>query len=133
VADNYILAIGPHPDDVEAGCGGSVARFIDEGNKLIYLVFSKCLDQKGNEGIVEEVQNSSRALSADKFLLCDLPNRRLSEHGEEILESYFVHPMMISTRITVRSTKKPIASFEIIPSLAMRFPEVVCNLIQRCI
>jgi LmbE family N-acetylglucosaminyl deacetylase len=86
VADNYILAIGPHPDDVEAGCGGSVARFIDEGNKLIYLVFSKCLDQKGNEGIVEEVQNSSRALSVDKFLLYDLPNRRLFERGEEMRE-----------------------------------------------
>lgn len=82
--DKYILAIGPHPDDVEAGCGGSVARLVDEGNKLIYLVFSRCLDQNGNEGIVEEVQNSSKALSADKFLLCDLPNRRLFEHGEEM-------------------------------------------------
>jgi LmbE family N-acetylglucosaminyl deacetylase len=84
--DKYILAIGPHPDDVEAGCGGSAARLVGEGYKLIYLVFSKCLDQKGNEGIVEEVQRSSKVLCADKFLLHDLPNRRLFEKGEEMRE-----------------------------------------------
>ena len=45
--DKYILAIGPHPDDVEAGCGGSVARLVDEGNKIIYIVFSNVWTKMG--------------------------------------------------------------------------------------
>jgi len=29
-----ILAIGAHADDVEIGMGGTVARYIDEGNEV---------------------------------------------------------------------------------------------------
>jgi len=29
-----ILAIGAHPDDVELGCGGTIAKLISEGNKV---------------------------------------------------------------------------------------------------
>ena len=28
-----ILAIGAHPDDVELGCGGTIAKLISEGKK----------------------------------------------------------------------------------------------------
>ncbi|MBV7441576.1 bacillithiol biosynthesis deacetylase BshB1 [Weeksellaceae bacterium TAE3-ERU29] len=29
-----ILAAGPHPDDVELGCGGTLAKMIDQGSKV---------------------------------------------------------------------------------------------------
>lgn len=29
-----VLAIGAHPDDVELGCGGTIAKLISEGKKL---------------------------------------------------------------------------------------------------
>ena len=29
-----ILAIGAHPDDVELGCGGTVAKEVANGNKV---------------------------------------------------------------------------------------------------
>ena len=29
-----ILATGPHPDDVELGCGGTLAKMIDQGSKV---------------------------------------------------------------------------------------------------
>tara|TARA_Y100000739_G_C20308302_1_gene328716 strand:+ start:165 stop:359 length:195 start_codon:yes stop_codon:yes gene_type:complete len=39
---NKILVLAPHTDDGEIGCGGSIARFIDEGKEIYYIAFSKC-------------------------------------------------------------------------------------------
>jgi LmbE family N-acetylglucosaminyl deacetylase len=35
-----ILAIGAHTDDIEIMCGGTLARLIEEGNKVSYCTFS---------------------------------------------------------------------------------------------
>ena len=32
-----ILAIGAHPDDVELGCGGTIAKLIYEGKKVAII------------------------------------------------------------------------------------------------
>ncbi|MHC1783312.1 MAG: PIG-L deacetylase family protein [Anaerolineaceae bacterium] len=39
---NTILVLGAHPDDGEFGCGGTIARFCEEGKKVFYAVFSLC-------------------------------------------------------------------------------------------
>lgn len=36
-----VLFIGAHIDDIELGCGGTLARFIEEGYKIKVLVFSQ--------------------------------------------------------------------------------------------
>ncbi len=38
---NAILAIGAHPDDIELGCGGSLAKFAQAGTSVHALIFSK--------------------------------------------------------------------------------------------
>jgi LmbE family N-acetylglucosaminyl deacetylase len=40
-----ILVVVAHPDDAEFGCGGSVARWVDEGSEVFY-----CLFTSGNRG-----------------------------------------------------------------------------------
>jgi LmbE family N-acetylglucosaminyl deacetylase len=35
-----ILVLAPHTDDGEFGCGGSVAKFIEEGHEVHYVAFS---------------------------------------------------------------------------------------------
>ena len=35
-----ILILAPHTDDGELGCGGSIARFIEEGKDVYYVAFS---------------------------------------------------------------------------------------------
>ena len=35
-----ILVLAPHTDDGEFGCGGSIARFIEEGKEVFYVAFS---------------------------------------------------------------------------------------------
>ena len=37
-----ILVISPHTDDGELGCGGSIAKFIEEGNEVEYVALSCC-------------------------------------------------------------------------------------------
>jgi N-acetylglucosamine malate deacetylase 1 len=39
---NKILIISPHTDDGELGCGGSIAKFIDEGHTVDYVALSCC-------------------------------------------------------------------------------------------
>jgi len=39
-----ILLLSPHTDDVELGCGGSVAKFIEEGNEILWIPFSVAED-----------------------------------------------------------------------------------------
>ncbi len=39
-----ILVISPHTDDGELGAGGSISRFIKEGNEVFHVVFSCCED-----------------------------------------------------------------------------------------
>ena len=35
-----ILILAPHTDDGEFGCGGSIAKFINEGSNVFYAAFS---------------------------------------------------------------------------------------------
>lgn len=34
------MILAPHTDDGELGCGGSIARFVEEGNEVYYVAFS---------------------------------------------------------------------------------------------
>ena len=43
-----ILAIGPHPDDIELGCFGTLSRFVKEGNDIHFLVLTK-----GEAGVID--------------------------------------------------------------------------------
>ncbi len=37
-----ILILSPHTDDGELGCGGSIARFVEEGKEVFYVALSSC-------------------------------------------------------------------------------------------
>jgi len=39
-----ILILAPHTDDGEFGCGGTIAKLIEKGKKVHYVVFSTCED-----------------------------------------------------------------------------------------
>ena len=37
-----ILFLSPHTDDIEFGCGGTLARFLEQGEKVMVIAFSAC-------------------------------------------------------------------------------------------
>ncbi len=53
----YLMVIGPHPDDSEFGIAGTVARLVNEGKKVMYVICTN-----GNKG------SSDRKMTSDKLV-----------------------------------------------------------------
>jgi LmbE family N-acetylglucosaminyl deacetylase len=91
---NYrrVLALSPHPDDAELGAGGTIARFIDEGSEIYYIVFSACEKSvpaaMAADTIKKEGLASLKILGVLPERIChlDFPVRTFPEHRQEILE-----------------------------------------------
>lgn len=67
--DKKILAIGPHPDDLEIGCFGTLAR-LSKDNKVFLLILTNG-ERKDSNGIrKKEAQNSADLINA-KLIFCD--------------------------------------------------------------
>jgi len=59
-----LLAIGAHPDDVELGCGGTIAKMISEGKKVAILDLTR--GELGTRG-TPEIRNKE-AIKASEIL-----------------------------------------------------------------
>ncbi|MDO8725086.1 MAG: PIG-L family deacetylase [Candidatus Methanoperedens sp.] len=85
-----ILAVGAHADDVEIGCGGTIACHVKRGDNVIILVLaeSSYTDYKGKilrsvqEGISEE-ENAAKVLGA-KVINLGFTNKNVPYSQESI-------------------------------------------------
>ncbi len=89
---NRILVLAPHTDDGEFGCGGSIARFIEEGKGVFYVVFSTA-EESVPEGypknILElEVREATKILGIDpnNLIVYKYQVRKLNYVRQEVLE-----------------------------------------------
>lgn len=89
---NKILVLGPHTDDGEFGCGGTIAKFIEAGKEIFYATFS-CAEESVPIGLpkdilLKEVKASSKVLgiAEDHLLIYRYPVRKFAYHRQEILE-----------------------------------------------
>jgi N-acetylglucosamine malate deacetylase 1 len=87
-----VLILAPHTDDGEFGCGGSVAKFIEENEEVFYATFSLC-EESVPEGwpkdtLEKEVKEATKVLGVQSshLLLYRYPVRRFDEHRQDILE-----------------------------------------------
>jgi len=87
-----ILILGPHTDDGEFGCGGTIAKFIEEEKELYYATFS-CAEESVPEGLpkdilLKEVKASSKVLGIpeDNLLIYRYPVRKFDHYRQDILE-----------------------------------------------
>lgn len=89
---NKIIVLAPHTDDGEFGCGGSVARFIEEGKEIYYAAFStaeESVPKPWPKDILKtEVKEATKRLgiSQENVIIFDFKVRELSYHRQEILE-----------------------------------------------
>ncbi|MHC1706169.1 MAG: PIG-L deacetylase family protein [Bacteroidales bacterium] len=85
-----ILILAPHTDDGEFGCGGSIAKWLDEGHPVTYVAFSTCQASapKGSpEDILEqEVKLATQLLGIRDLRLFNFEVRYFSYKRQEILE-----------------------------------------------
>lgn len=87
-----VLVLAPHTDDGEFCCGGSVARFIDEGKEVFYAAFStaeESVPEPWPKDILKtEVKEATKRLGIpqENLIIYNFKVRELSYHRQEILE-----------------------------------------------
>jgi len=87
-----VLALAPHADDIEYGCGATIARFARAGAAIHYLVLSICEESVPadfpKDVMAEEILAAAGRLGVAKqhVAVHRFPVRRLADHRQEILE-----------------------------------------------
>ncbi|MEI6647015.1 MAG: PIG-L deacetylase family protein [bacterium] len=88
-----VLVLAPHTDDAELGCGGTIARFVEEGRKVFVAAFSTAEESlpKGMppDTLKREFFEAMPMLGVptEQLIVFDFPVRRLSYHRQEVLEN----------------------------------------------
>lgn len=92
---DQVLVLAPHADDAEFGCGGTVARLIEEGRTVHYAVFSQAVRSLPagfpQDTLRKELEAARRALGftdvdADRVHVFDFQVRTFPTYRQEILE-----------------------------------------------
>lgn len=87
-----VLVLAPHTDDGEFGCGGTIARLLEEGNEVYYVAFSTCrasVPQGEPEDILEKELYEAMSvfsIKKDHVIVFDYPVRNFLEHRQNILD-----------------------------------------------
>lgn len=90
--NNTVLVLAPHTDDGELGCGGTIAKFIEQGINVFYVAFSICSRSlppgEDPQTLAYEVKRATSKLGMKKsdLILFDFDVRRFNEFRQDILE-----------------------------------------------
>mgnify|MGYP002621572649 CR=1 FL=1 len=75
-----VIAVGAHPDDVEIGCGGTVAQLVRQGYQVGIIDLTDGEPTPASSGPEErlaEARAAADALGVEHRVTLDLPNRKL--------------------------------------------------------
>lgn len=92
ITKKNILVLAPHTDDLEFGCGATVAKLIEEGNTVYCAAFSACKQSVRKEFpediLITEIKAASKILGIKKenLLLFDYNVRTFNFHRQELLD-----------------------------------------------
>ena len=85
-----VLALSPHPDDVELGCGAVLARWIREGAQVYLHAFSRCEQSLppdcDADTLVREMAASAAVLGCAESAVAVFTVRTFAERRQEILD-----------------------------------------------
>ena len=87
-----ILVLAPHTDDGELGCGGTIAKFIEEGVEVYYAAFSTA-EESVPEGLPKDIlktevrkATSVLGIPSNNLFVFDYEVRKLNYSRQSILE-----------------------------------------------
>ncbi len=80
-----ILAVGPHPDDVEIGCAGTLTKYAEKGHEIFLLVITG--GEMGGDSDVrrEEQLKSAEILGIKEVFWGGFKDTELLDKGNEII------------------------------------------------
>ena len=87
-----VLILSPHTDDAELGCGASIARMVEEGAEILWIVFSIAEDSLPRhlprDTLKKEFMNALGCLGLQESnaAVHEYQVRRLLERRQDILE-----------------------------------------------
>lgn len=106
-----VLVLAPHTDDGEFGCGGTIARLINEGVEVHYIAFSACeqsvLPQFPSDILITEVKEATGVLG--------IKNENLHLLKYDVRTFNYNRQAILDDIITFRNTINPDLVF--IPSV----------------
>lgn len=88
-----VLILAPHTDDAELGCGGSIARFVEEGTEVHVAAFSRAEDSlppgSAPDMLEVEFRESMARMQVPQshVRVFGFPVRRFSQHRQDVLET----------------------------------------------
>lgn len=88
-----IFILAPHTDDGELGCGGTIARLVEEGAEVFYIAFSTADKSVPAEFPPNQLEIEVRAateilgIASDHLFIYNYEVRKLNYVRQEILES----------------------------------------------
>lgn len=81
-----ILAVGAHPDDIELGVGGTVARHTKEGDEAYFLILT-CGEKSGDkETRKREALESAKVLNVKSVSFAEIPDTMVLDGIETIMK-----------------------------------------------
>jgi LmbE family N-acetylglucosaminyl deacetylase len=89
---NRVLVLAPHTDDGEFGCGGTIAKFIEQGTDVYYVAFSaaeKSVPEGFSSDVLRrEVKAATHVLGipSENLIIFDYEVRDFPWHRQHILE-----------------------------------------------
>jgi LmbE family N-acetylglucosaminyl deacetylase len=86
-----ILAIGPHPDDIEIGCAGTLIKYAQRGHQVFLLIITKG-EKGGDPGIRHEEQmKAAEVMGARDVFWGSFTDTELLDRGNEIIHLVELH------------------------------------------
>lgn len=90
---NKVLVLAPHTDDGEFGCGGTIAKLIEEGSEVHLAAFSACeqsvLKKFPPDILIGELKQATRLLGIkpEHLYLYDYQVRIFNERRQDLLQT----------------------------------------------
>lgn len=79
-----ILGVGAHPDDLEIGCGGTLAKYADKGHDVYLYILSQGEEGGNSEIRKEEQQKSANILGAKELFWGNFTDTNIQVSKEAI-------------------------------------------------
>lgn len=103
---NKVLILAPHTDDGELGCGGTIAKLIEDGAEIYYAAFSVCqisVPEGFPSNILEiELRKATKVLGIkpENLFLFNYSVRTFPQYRQEILQNLInireeIHPDLV--------------------------------------
>ena len=87
-----VLILSPHTDDAELGCGGSISKFVEEKQELLWIVFSTAEESLPKDlpgdTLKKEFLNVIKGLKLEErnYKIYNFKVRHLQEKRQEVLD-----------------------------------------------